>query len=269
MSKFSKALKAFGLIFSKPYLLNHILDDEEVKKNYVQKKYGFSNGLPSVNLLDLLPDFEDTIQPYSFLDGSSLPTDMALLRGLAKKLNSKDYLEIGTWRGESVAVVADIVDNCITVNLPDDELRKQGISEDYITMHRFFSKNLKNVKHIQANSLTFDFAELNQKFDLIFVDGDHHAESIKSDTEKVFKLLKDENSVIVWHDYGSGTETVRWNVLAGILDGCPTECREKIYHVSNTLCALFTNEKVKTTVLNPNEKPDKYFSVHLKAHKII
>jgi predicted O-methyltransferase YrrM len=268
MRKISKALKAFRLIFSKPYLLNHILDDEEVKREYVQKKYGFPNGLPSVNLLELFPDFEDTIQPYSFLDGSSLPTDMALLRGLAKKYNCKNYFEIGTWRGESVAVVADIIENCVSLNLPDDEMRAMGLNENYINMHRFFSKDLKNVKHLQANSLTFDFNQMNQKFDLIFVDGDHHSESIKSDTEKVFKLLKDENSIIVWHDYGIGTETVRWNVLAGILDACPEERRKYLYHVSNTLCAVYIHSELKTSVLKSDQKPDKYFSVHLKAHKI-
>jgi predicted O-methyltransferase YrrM len=268
MSKISKALKAFGLIFSKPYLLNHILDDEEVKREYVQKKYGFPNGLPSVNLLELFPDFEDTIQPYSFLDGSSLLTDMALLRGLAKNNNCKDYFEIGTWRGESVAVVADIVENCVSLNLPDDEMRAMGLNENYIKVHRFFSRDLKNVKHLQANSLTFYFTQLNQKFDMIFVDGDHHTENIRSDTENVFKLLKGENSIIVWHDYGIGTETIRWNVFAGILDACPEEKRKYLYHVSNTLCAVYINKELKSSVLMPNQKPDKYFSVHLKAHKI-
>jgi len=72
----------------------------------------------------------------------------------------------------------------------------------------------------------------------------------------------------VWHDYGIGTETVRWNILAGILDGCPEEKRKNIYHVSNTLCAFYTNKSLKTSVLKQNQKPDKYFSLHLKAHKI-
>ncbi|HNW98883.1 MAG TPA: class I SAM-dependent methyltransferase [Bacteroidales bacterium] len=268
MSKLSKALKAFSLIFSKPYLLNAILDDEEVKKNYVFSKYNLPNGLPKVDITELFPDFEDTILPYSFLDGSSLPTDFALLRGFAKKIHCKDYFEIGTWRGESVAVISPLAESCTTLNLPDDEMRKLKLSEDYINMHRFFSKDLKNVTHIQANSLTYDFSQLNKKFDLIFIDGDHHSESIKSDTMNAFKLLKDEKSIIVWHDYGLGTETVRWNTLAGILDGCPAECRNKIYHASNTLCAFYTNEKLKTSVLKPNEKPGKYFSVHLKAHRI-
>lgn len=269
MNKLHKLIKAFVLIVSKPYLLHNILDDEVVKKNYVISKYNLPNGLPLVNILDLFPNFEDTIFPYSFLDGSSLPTDLALIRGFAKKINCKDYFEIGTWRGESVAAVSPLAKSCITLNLPDEEMRKKKLSEDYINMHRFFSKDLNNVTHIQENSLTYDFLKLNKKFDLIFIDGDHHSESIKSDTMNAFNLLKDENSIIVWHDYGIGTETVRWNVLAGILDGCPAECRNKIYHASNTLCAFYSNEKIKASVLKPNEKPDKYFSILLKTHHII
>jgi predicted O-methyltransferase YrrM len=268
MNKLHKTLKVFGLIISKPYLLNTVLDEEGVKKKYVVSKYNLPNGLPLVDILDIFPEFEDTIQPYSFLDGSSLPTDLVLLKGLAKKINCKDYFEIGTWRGESVAVVSEVAEHCITLNLPDEEMKKKGLSYDYIALHRFFSKNIHNIKHIQANSMTYDFTQLNRKFDLIFIDGDHHSESIKSDTQNAFKLLKDENSIIVWHDYGTGTETVRWNVLAGILDGCPVEERNKIYHVSNTLCAFYTNSEIKTSILKPNQNPDKYFSVHLKAYKI-
>ena len=268
MNKIYKTLKAVGLIISKPYLLNNVLNDEEVKEKYVVSKYGFKDGLPTVDLLDLFPNFEDTISPYSYLDGSSLPTDMSLLRGLAKKIKCQDYMEIGTWRGESVAVVSELVPRCIAINLPDEDLRKLNCSEDYIAMHRFFSKDKVNIKHLQANSLTFDFSTLNQKFDLIFIDGDHHSESIASDTANAFKLLKDENSVIVWHDYGIGTETVRWNVLAGILEGCPADKRNKLYHASNTICAFFTNREMPSSIVKPNQAPNKYFSVNLKAHKM-
>jgi len=85
---------------------------------------------------------------------------------------------------------------------------------------------------------------------LIFIDGDHHSESIASDTANAFKLLKDENSVIVWHDYGIGTETVRWNVLAGILEGCPADKRNKLYHASNTICAFLLIGKYRLPLLN-------------------
>ncbi|HQN16550.1 MAG TPA: class I SAM-dependent methyltransferase [Bacteroidales bacterium] len=264
MSKISKAFKALGMIVRRPYLLNLINDDEQVKKNYVEHYYRLGDGLPTVDIMHYMPEGED-IFPYSFLEGSSLPTDFALLRGICRKNNVEDYLEIGTWRGESVANVAPLAKNCYTLNLPDEEMRKSGLDEAYIAMHRFFSKDFPNVTHLQANSMTFDFASLNKKFDLIFLDGDHHAEAVAHDTRTAFSLLKDEKSVIVWHDYGLSTETPRYDVLSGILDGCPPNCIEHLYHVSNTLCALFTREKLPASFISPNTRPQKQFEIKIHA----
>ena len=103
---------------------------------------------------------------------------------------------------------------------------RMGLAKEYVGLHRFFSKNFKNVEHIQQNSSTFDFKTLNKKFDLIFVDGDHHYEQVKQDTENVFNLLRNENSIIVWHDYLYDSGEIRFEVLAGILAGCPSKTRK-------------------------------------------
>lgn len=248
-------------ILRRPYLLNLILDADEVWKDYTEKKYGFTKGLPCVDFKDFLPEGGIGIQPFAFLDGGSLPTDLALLKILCVRNKVGDYLEIGTWRGESVANVAATGARCVTVNLPDDEMRRMGLDEDYIRMHRYFSEGLPNVEHVQAHSHHYDFTKLNRKFDLIFIDGDHHSESIRKDTMTAFSLLKDEHSVIVWHDYALSPETPRFEVLAGILDGCPPECRPHLYHISNTLCAVYTREALKSKPLKANEKNGSGFSV--------
>ncbi len=263
MGKISKALKAFGLILKKPYLLNLIIDSEDEKQSYVARTYNMPQGLPTVDISEFIDETED-IMPYSFLEGSSLPTDFALLRSICRQHPAEDYLEIGTWRGESVANVAPLVKNCFSVNLPDKTMRRMGLDEDYISMHRYFSKDIPNITHLQADSQTFDFASLNRKFDLIFLDGDHHTESIVRDTQNAFQLLKDDNSVIVWHDYGTGTETTRFNVLAGILDGCPPENIKHLYRVSHSLCAIYTKKHLKTSHVIPNTKPRVSFEVSLK-----
>jgi len=264
MNKISKAFRALGLIIRKPYLLNLIIDDERVKQKFVARKYKLPDGLPTVDITDFVPA-EEEIFPYSFLEGSSLPTDFALLRAICRINKVEDYLEIGTWRGESVANVAPLVKNCFSINLSDEDMRKTGLDEAYIGMHRFFSKDLPNVTHIQANSMTFDFASLNKKFDLIFLDGDHHAEAVASDTKNAFRLLKDENSVIVWHDYGMTTETPRFSVLSGILDGCPDDCIKHLYHVSNTLCAIYSRKELISGFVSPNTKPKNQFAVKIQT----
>lgn len=268
MNKLNKLFKAIELIVKQPSLLNKVLDDADINKQQVIEKYNLPKGLKSVEILELLPDFNETVAPYCARDGGSTPIDLALLKALARTKTDCTYFEIGTWMGESVSNVASLAKQCTTLNLPDEDLLKMGLDKNYVGLHRFFSKNLKNVIHLQANSQTFDFDSFNQKFDLIFIDGDHHYESVKNDTANAFKLLKDENSVIVWHDYGNTPADIRWDVLRGILDGTPAEKHDKIYRVSNTLCAIFTNKSVKSAYLEPFSSPNKLFSIHISTKPI-
>jgi predicted O-methyltransferase YrrM len=268
MNKLSKLLKAITLIIRQPALLNKVLDDADVNKQQVIETYNLPKGLKTIDIRDLLPDFSETVEPYCSIDGGSTPFDLALLKGLAKRKTDCTYFEIGTWRGESAANVASIAKQVITLNLPDEEMLKIGLDKKYVGLHRFFSNGLKNVTHIQANSQTFDYNSLNQKFDLIFIDGDHHYESVKNDTTNAFKLLKDENSIIVWHDYGNNPSDIRWDVLRGILDGAPNEKRNNIYRVSNTLCAVYTAGIIKAEYFEPFSDPEKFFSISLKVKTI-
>lgn len=267
MSKIKKLFKAIYLIAQHPYLLNKVLDDETVNREKVTQKYSLNKGLPTIDLLDLLPDFNETLNPYSFLEGCSPAIDIAILKALAKQYRNCDYLEIGTWRGESVANISFVAKHCVTINLPDVEMEQMGMSLEYIKLHRYFSKSIKNITHISANSKTYDFSTLNQKFDLIFIDGDHHYESVLNDTRKIFPLLKTENSVIVWHDYGNNSEDVRWDVLKAILDGTPADKRKNLYRISNSLCAIYTTQKINSSFTAYPSTPNKNFEIRINAKK--
>jgi predicted O-methyltransferase YrrM len=268
ISKIHKAVSAVFQLVRNPYLLNHVLDEEVYWRKKVVHRFGFSDGLPVIDIADLFPGFSQVVAPYAFLDGSCTPPDLALLRGLAEKYQVGSYLEIGTWRGESVANVAPLVRQAISMNLPDDEMRAMGRGEDYIGLHRFFSEGLPNVVHVQANSRTFDFKSLENTFDMVFIDGDHHYEMVRSDTRKVLGVLTEETGIIVWHDYARNPEQVRWSVLAGILEGLPENMRRHVYHVSNTLCAVYLPnlpKHVKAGKLQPNARPGKWFEVSINV----
>ncbi|MBI4931772.1 MAG: class I SAM-dependent methyltransferase [Bacteroidetes bacterium] len=226
------------------------------------------NGLPSLDLLDLLPGFNTEISPYTFLNGTSTTIDIAILKALASTYKDCSYMEIGTWRGESIANISDAAKECVSISLSDEEMRHMKFPEKMIGVQRFFSKEKKNIQYVTHNSKTFDFSSLNKKFDLIFVDGDHEYPAVKSDTANVFKLLKDDNSIIVWHDYGTAFETICWPVLAGILDGAPADKRKNIYHLSNTLCAIYTTKNLRTSKLEYPTVPNKNFRVRISAEKI-
>jgi predicted O-methyltransferase YrrM len=267
MNKLRKLFNALSLIAKQPSLLNRVLDDEDVNQKVVSEEFNFPNGLPAVDICELLPAFNETVEPFCYLDGGSMPIDLALLKGLSKKFPSCEYFEIGTWRGESAANVASVAFHVTTLNLPDKEMLSMGMHKKYVQLHRFYSKDLKNVSHIQANSLRYDFSSMYKKFDLIFIDGDHHYESVKSDTANAFKLLKNENSIIVWHDYGNNPNHIRWDVLRGILAGTPADKRKDLYRVSNTLCAIYTSSNVNHYIQDQIETPDKHFRITIEARK--
>jgi len=268
--KIVKAADAVWQLAKNPWLLNKMFDEELYWRKRVLKKYDFKNGLPVLDLVSVFDTPTETISPYAFLDGGSLPTDLALLRYLVRRFQVENYLEIGTWRGESVANVAPIVKKAVTIDLPDDAMRSMRRSEDYIGQQRVFSENLSNVIHVRANSLTLDFPTLGDSFGLAFIDGDHHYEAVRSDTRNVLKCLLPEG-IIVWHDYALNPEQVRWSVLEGILDGLPADMHQRLFHVSNTLCAVYLPQGISNlpgaTIL-PRKSPDRYFEVEIKLREM-
>ena len=265
MNKLQKGFRALKLIFKHPYLLNLVLESEDVYKEEVSEMYGLPNGLPLLHLEELFPDFQETVSPYAYLSGATMPIDIALLKSLARRQNAQSYFEIGTWRGESVANVASVVPNCVTLNLSREDIVALTNNPQYADAHAMFSQKLHNVTHLQGNSQTFDFTSHLHQYDLVFIDGDHHSEAVKKDTQTAFELLRDEKSVIVWHDYGYDPETIRWSVLKAIWEGTPVEKRPYLYQVANTMCAVYIPETFPTEKLVPHTKPKHYFEVSLKT----
>ncbi|HLG35965.1 MAG TPA: class I SAM-dependent methyltransferase [Bacteroidia bacterium] len=264
-NKIYRALAAVAFLLRHPSSILQVYADADAHRKEVVRKYNLEKGLPVVDINDLLGSIDETLFPYSFLDGTSTPLDLALLKGFAKKNPGGDYFEIGTWRGESVVNVASAGMNCTTFNLSDEQLRQRNISEKIIELQGFYSKKIPAIRHVFGDSRTFNFNSLNQKFDLIFIDGDHNFESVRNDTAKMFGLLKDERSVIVWHDYGSTPEDIRWEVLHGILDGTPGHFRKNILRVSNTLCSIFIRDNFQTYFSEFPQTPRHKFSVSVQT----
>ena len=266
MSKIGKALKALWWILRKPILLNRVLTDEDTWQAYVKKRYQLPDGLPVVEMDQLIGSGPIELGPMTFLDGGSLPTDLMLLAGLAERIDNCSYFEIGTWRGESVATVSPRAKSCYTLCLSDEEMRRMGMHPRTIEAHGLFSKELKNVTQLRGDSRSFDFRLLNRKFDLLFIDGDHHYDFLKSDTENLFRHLLHEKSIVVWHDYGFHPDQVRYEVMAAILDGVGPECAGMVYHVAHTKSAIFTGEKLQATPADFPLVPETYYSTEISRH---
>ena len=223
MSKIGKAIKALWWIVRKPVLLNRVLTDEDSWQSYVEKKHHSPGGLPVVEMEQLIGSGTIALGPMTFLDGGPLPSDMMLLAGLAERTDNCAYFEIGTWRGESVATVSPRALSCHTLCLTDEAMHLMGMHPRSIESHGLFLKDLDNVTQLRGDSRYFDFGQLNKKFDLIYIDGDHHFDFVKRDTENVFRHLVHEKSIVVWHDYGFHPDQVRFEVMAAILEGLGPE----------------------------------------------
>ena len=260
MKKIKKAATAIRNIASKPALLNLVLEENEHHQSELHKRYPNLNSLPQIEFSDLDEEFDGTVETF-LLDGSSLPTDLALLKTLAQ--GKKSYFEIGTWRGESVWNVAKHVADCATFNLPKEEIDKLGMPAKYAELHGFLSKRNRDIHHLTGNSSSFDFKSLNKNFELIFIDGDHSYEMVKNDTEKIFSSLVHENTVVVWHDYAHSPEKIRYEVLRGIMDGTAPHLHNSLYHVANTLCAVYIPKKLKTKKFESPKTPEHLFEVQI------
>jgi predicted O-methyltransferase YrrM len=268
MKKILKTFKAIFEILKNPWLLNNILSDESIWHQQLLNKYDLANGFKIIDINHLFQKFDVTLNSFSFLEGGSLPTDIGLLKLLAGKFENCSYFEIGTWRGESVINVSEVAEKCYTLNLSKQEIIALGHSEKYANLHGYFSKGIKNIKHIEGNSLTFDFTSLKQNFDLIFIDGGHDHKHVKNDTEKVFKHLIHDTSIIVWHDYAYNPEKLRPEVIVGILDGTPVEFRENLYSISNTMCAIFIRGQFETSNFETPITPNKIFKIKMETSPI-
>lgn len=267
MSKLSRAMKALGRIARKPWLLNLVLDDNEAWKETLEKHHAGHFSFPTADIRLLLTPEGCHLPVFAFLDGGSIPTDLTLLRSLAASIPDCQYFEIGTWRGESVANVAGVAAHCHTLNLSAEEMKVRGWSGKYAELHGFFSSQLTNVTHLYGDSATYDFAGLNKKFDLVFIDGDHHYEMVRHDTYEVFTHLVHENTIVVWHDAAFTPEKLRHEVIAGILDGTPEHTHSRIYHVSNSQCAIYYPKGLEgARELDVPEKPVIRFEVDIRLN---
>lgn len=225
--------------------------------------------LQTIDILDLFPNLNENINSYSFLVGTSLISDLILLKSLARRFENCAYLEIGSWRGESLANIDDVTNDCTSLTLSKAEMKALNFSDEFIKVHGIFSDHIKTITKIEHNSHTYDFNQLNKSFDLIFVDGDHSYEGILNDSRKVFPLRKNEKSIIVWHDYGFDTENVRHSTLKAILDGIPKNKHKNLYHISNTMCAVYIEDlNIPTTYTRFPSYPNKKFSLKVVAERL-
>jgi len=245
-------------IFNRNYLFQEIL----IKKRMQIK-------LPTIEYMDIVGDSNIKIESYTFLEGNSMLTDIGLIKSIVKKFPKCVYLEIGCWRGETLINIAKVAKKCYSLSFSEEEMKIFGWSKEIISQNHLFTRNLENLTIIGHNSLTYDFSKLEEKFDVIFIDAEHSYEAVLSDTKNALKKLRDEKSIIIWHDYGLTPEKVNNEVLAAILDGIPISEHKYLFHVSNTVCAIYIKDMtLKSYFVDFPAFPNKKFNISIEIEKI-
>lgn len=99
---------------------------------------------------------------------------------------------------------------------------------------------------------------------MIFIDGDHRYEAVRTDTRRVFEHLVNEQTVVVWHDASQQPGQPRWEVLAGILAGLPANRPGQLAQVENTLCAVYSPQSLPVQPAGAWPTPQSWFEVSIK-----
>jgi predicted O-methyltransferase YrrM len=153
---------------------------------------------------------------HLYADIGSLPlAELTILGAISRYMNPRSVFEIGTYRGLSTLAIA--------MNTPDDtelftlDLDKQnrnvtkypmemgGIEASSFPVGEYYhgSVHERKIQQLYGDSANFDFAPFTGGIDLIFIDGNHLYENVKSDSFNAFRMLRSKG-VIIWDDYHAG-----------------------------------------------------------------
>ena len=179
----------------------------------------------------------------SFTWGGSGILDYALLRGLILKYHLRTYLEIGTYIGDSLKCISDLVQTCYSVSVPETHPAhmKNWCKGRHINDYTNKLVTDSNMVQFKQDSKFFDYNEIQDKIDLYFIDGDHSYAGVFIDSVKVFEKLDTENSFVVWHDCRKPSG-VNMEIIDAICEAIG-EHYQNFYIFDNCMCGIYIPNK--------------------------
>ena len=269
----ARLLKVAEAVLCRPKHFFRVCEDEAENLSWAERLATLSP-VPEVRLTDLVQVPEICLDTVTFRAGGSSIPDYLLLTGLCQRYQRCNYFEIGTFLGESIANVAPFCKHCVSLSLNDEEFATTAeLAADARRVSRLFSKSLPNVKHLYGDSTHYDFGQISERFDVVFVDGCHNYASVVSDTKNAVELLRNDESIIVFHDAKNAYNEIEPEVLIGIHDGLRPDWRKFLYTVANTLCAVVTRRSIESFERinlkeNPYSKPNLKFTLGVRINEI-
>jgi len=213
--------------------------------------------LPSKNTEFKFPK-EDVVIKIFFINPSFEVVGMTsdyeawILSCLAK--SSKNIFEFGACSGKTTALFAlnsspeskvysitldpAALSNLSLGNNQDgkaalNNAEKESIYNQFI----FTNMSIKNkINLIFQDSTKLNVDKFENLMDLIFIDGGHNYSCVKNDSEKSFRMIKNEG-YIFWHDYNVSKRSCR-DVVKYIHE---ISKNKKIFHIKNTTLCYYKN----------------------------
>jgi hypothetical protein len=221
-----KISKAFGLLFKPKLLSKHLsiktIDMASSKRNWdlYQSATWIFGDAEKKPVQELFPGIQNTDivlkEALNSVDSTSLNhIELVVLCSIAKHINAKKILEIGTFQGKTTLNLAvNTPDDTVitTVDLPpiadSESVNKEDVdSQTKALMNNEIGMLFRDtgydnrIKQVFGDSMKIKWESLGSPFDLIFIDGGHFYECVLSDSGNAFKYAR-KGGVIIWHDYG-------------------------------------------------------------------
>jgi predicted O-methyltransferase YrrM len=201
---------------------------------FLSTKLRHRRHLPELYAHEVIPGFnESEIRlTHSPLGSWSAPMgDLFVLLKAVVGFKAKRILEIGSYRGDTARSIAE--------NIPDDA---RVCAVDIDPRHGAAYRNTPWERKIDRRTAAFsrDVFEPNEKFDLIFIDGNHEFDAVVHDTAVAFELVA-EQGVILWHDY---TDATYFSGLSRVPEALEQFTQKHaIISISGTTLAVWSNVK--------------------------
>jgi predicted O-methyltransferase YrrM len=127
---------------------------------------------------------------------------------------AKKALEIGTFDGNTTLNIAANLPSdgeVVTIDLPLEASTDLALAVDSEMERNLTDRNRvgeqfrddplrQRIRQVFGDSAVLEFSTLGGPFDFAFIDGCHAYAYVKSDTEKVMRVMR-PGGIVVWHDY--------------------------------------------------------------------
>jgi hypothetical protein len=225
-----------------------------LRRAFLNNRFERRSPLPALTrrLSEVILGHEVAFPPRNLLmrPGGQSIEGLFFLGSLVKAIEAKTVVEIGTFEGVTAWFLAKNAGpgaQIHTLDIPPD--RSPSLPLDQSDEHRgdprallynyLPSPGAKITQHWD-DSAVFDFSPWKGSCDLIYIDGAHSTDYVRSDTQNAVEMLGD-NGAIVWDDY--------WRLSPGVTQVLHQLTELRLFRVPSTRLVVHLSPQTEQLLL--------------------